>query len=45
MVKNYTKHYVLEEMSKAVDLPNFYKIPADNRDLNYGSFQRVNYKF
>ena len=27
-----------EEMSKAVDLPNFYKIPADNRDLNYGKF-------
>lgn len=27
-----------EEMSKAIDLPNFYKIPADNRDLNYGKF-------
>ena len=29
-----------EEMSKAVDLPNFYKIPADNRDLNYEVFFR-----
>tara|TARA_B100001250_G_C19798056_1_gene789701 strand:- start:393 stop:1403 length:1011 start_codon:yes stop_codon:yes gene_type:complete len=27
-----------EEMSKAIDLPNFYRIPADNRDLNYGKF-------
>jgi len=27
-----------EEMAKAIDLPNFYKIPADNRDLNYDKF-------
>ncbi|HNY59670.1 MAG TPA: polysaccharide biosynthesis protein [Bacteroidales bacterium] len=27
-----------EEMAKAVDLGNYYRIPADNRDLNYGKF-------
>jgi UDP-glucose 4-epimerase len=27
-----------EEMAKAEDLGNYYRIPADNRDLNYGSF-------
>lgn len=27
-----------EEMSKAIELPNFYRIPADNRDLNYGKY-------
>lgn len=27
-----------EEMSKAVDLGNYYRIPADNRDLNYNSY-------
>ena len=27
-----------EEMSKAIDLPGFYKIPADNRNLNYDSY-------
>lgn len=27
-----------EEMAKAIDLGNFYRVPADNRDLNYGSF-------
>jgi UDP-glucose 4-epimerase len=27
-----------EEMARAIDLENFYQIPADNRDLNYGSF-------
>ena len=27
-----------EEMSKAIDLPNFYRIPADNRNLNYGKY-------
>ena len=27
-----------EEMSKAVDLKDFYKIPADNRDLNYNKY-------
>lgn len=27
-----------EEMAKAIDLGQFYKIPSDNRDLNYGEF-------
>ena len=27
-----------EEMAKATDLENFYQVPADNRDLNYGNF-------
>ena len=27
-----------EEMVKAEDLGNYYRIPADNRDLNYGKF-------
>lgn len=27
-----------EEMTKAEDLKNYYRIPADNRDLNYGKF-------
>ena len=27
-----------EEMIKAVDLPNYYKIPSDNRDLNYSDY-------
>ena len=27
-----------EEMSKADDLDRFYRVPADNRDLNYGKF-------
>lgn len=27
-----------EEMVKATDLENFYQIPADNRDLNYGKY-------
>ncbi len=27
-----------EEMAKAEDLDNFYKVPADNRDLNYGKY-------
>lgn len=27
-----------EEMAKAIDLGDFYRVPADNRDLNYGSF-------
>lgn len=27
-----------EEMAKAIDLENFYKIPADSRDLNYGKY-------
>ena len=27
-----------EEMSKAIDLGGYYKIPADNRDLNYNKY-------
>jgi UDP-glucose 4-epimerase len=27
-----------EEMAKAQDMGDFFRIPADNRDLNYGSF-------
>jgi len=27
-----------EEMVKAIDLKNYYRIPADNRDLNYGKY-------
>lgn len=27
-----------EEMAKAIDLPGFYQIPADNRDLNYAKY-------
>jgi UDP-N-acetylglucosamine 4,6-dehydratase/5-epimerase len=27
-----------EEMSKAIDLGDYYRIPADNRDLNYGKY-------
>ncbi len=27
-----------EEMSKALDLGNYYRIPADNRDLNYNKY-------
>ena len=27
-----------EEMSKATDMGNYFRIPADNRDLNYGKF-------
>ncbi|MEG0471337.1 MAG: polysaccharide biosynthesis protein [Solibacillus sp.] len=27
-----------EEAAKAIDLGNFYSVPADNRDLNYGKY-------
>jgi len=27
-----------EEMVKAIDMQNYYRIPADNRDLNYNQF-------
>lgn len=27
-----------EEMAKAIDMGNYYKIPADNRDLNYDKY-------
>ncbi len=29
-----------EEMSKAVDLERYFKIPTDNRDLNYKKYER-----
>jgi len=35
------KHETLvnrEEMAKAIDLPGYYRIPADTRDLNYGKY-------
>lgn len=35
------KHETLvnrEEMSKAIDLPGYYRIPADTRDLNYNKY-------
>ena len=25
-------------MARAIDLDNFYRVPADNRDLNYGKY-------
>jgi len=27
-----------EEMAKAIDMGDYYRIPADNRDLNYGKY-------
>ena len=27
-----------EEFAKAIDLGNYYKVPSDNRDLNYGKY-------
>ena len=27
-----------EEMAKAIDMGNYYRIPCDNRDLNYDKF-------
>ncbi len=30
-----------EEMAKAVDMGNYYRIPADNRDLNYDKYFEV----
>lgn len=30
-----------EEAAKAIDVGDFYKIPADNRDLNYGKYLEV----
>lgn len=27
-----------EEMAKAIDLEDFYQVPSDNRDLNYGKY-------
>lgn len=33
--KNYEVLLTKEEASKAIDMGNFYRVPADNRDLNY----------
>jgi len=38
------KHETLvnrEEMAKAVDLPGYFRIPADTRDLNYEKYFEV----
>ena len=36
----HNKYYVngKEEAAKAIDMGNFYAVPADNRDLNYDKF-------
>ena len=36
--KRYEVLCTKEEAAKAIDLGNFYRIPADNRDLNYGKY-------
>jgi UDP-N-acetylglucosamine 4,6-dehydratase/5-epimerase len=36
--KQYETLCTREEMSKAINLKNFYQIPADNRDLNYSKY-------
>jgi len=36
--KLYESLLTREEMSKALDLGNYYMIPADNRDLNYANY-------
>lgn len=36
--KNYETLCTTEEMSKSIDLDKFYKVPYDNRDLNYSKF-------
>lgn len=36
--KLYESLLTREEMAKAIDLGEYYRIPADNRDLNYGKF-------
>ena len=39
MVKNYLKRYLTkEENVVADDLEGFYRVPADNRDLNYDKY-------
>ena len=38
MEKNYMKHCTREEMMKAEDMGEFFRIPADNRDLNYNQY-------
>jgi len=36
--KKYEVLLTKEEMSKAIDLGNYYEIPSDNRNLNYGKY-------
>ena len=36
--KLYETFLTKEEMVKAFDLENYYRIPSDNRDLNYDKF-------
>jgi UDP-N-acetylglucosamine 4,6-dehydratase/5-epimerase len=36
--KKYESLLTREEMAKAEDMGNYFRIPADNRDLNYGKF-------
>ena len=36
--KMYETLLTKEECAKAVDMGNFYRVPADNRDLNYDQF-------
>lgn len=36
--KKYESLLTREEMAKAEDMGNYYRIPADNRDLNYGKY-------
>ena len=38
--KMYETLLTKEECAKAVDMGNFYRVPADNRDLNYDKFFR-----
>jgi UDP-glucose 4-epimerase len=40
MAKSYTKPCAREEMIKAEDMGEFYRVPADNRDLNYAQYFR-----
>ena len=36
--KKYETLVTREEMSKAIDMGDYYRIPADNRDLNYDKY-------
>ena len=39
--KMYETLLTKEEAAKAVDMGNFYRVPADNRDLNYDKYFKV----
>jgi UDP-N-acetylglucosamine 4,6-dehydratase len=43
--KSYETLCTREEMCKAVDMGNFYRIPADNRDLNYNQYFSIGSDF